>query len=245
MPDDGMAGNDYSTGGYHLAMCGRFSIRDPHTHPISQWFGSVLSSIEQPVRFNVAPSNEIVIGLATYKPSEPIQLARPQARFGFLPHWAKPDTKPQINARGETVAEKPFFRDAFRKSRCLVPADGWYEWQGVAGKKVPYFIQRPDHQGFFFAGLYSRRTLPDGVTQYTFCIVTSEASEDLKRLHDRMPVVVPEEYWRDWLLADTRPELLHSILKPAAPGTYVAQRVSTYVNRPANEGPGCVEPDSG
>lgn len=173
-------------------MCGRFSLRDPHTHPISQWFGPILASLDQPARFNVAPSNGIVIGVATHKFGEPVRLERPQARFGFLPHWAKPDTKPQINARCETVAEKPFFRDAFRRSRCLVPADGWYEWQGVAGKKVPYFIQRPDHAGFFFAGLYSSFIDTNGEIRFTFCIVTSEASEDLKHLHDRMPI----GWWR-------------------------------------------------
>ena len=224
-------------------MCGRFTLRDPVRHPISKWFGPILEPSEQPPRYNVAHSNGIIIGVATHKLSEPVRLWRPQARFGFLPHWAKPDTKPQINARCETVAEKPFFRDAFRKTRCLVPADGWYEWKGEAGKKVPYFIEHRERNGFFFAGLYSTHLRPDGVTQYTFCIVTSEASEDLKDLHDRMPVVVPEEHWKDWLLADTDPAILQSILKPGLPGTYVARRVSTFVNRPANEGPGCIEPD--
>jgi putative SOS response-associated peptidase YedK len=226
-------------------MCGRFTLRDPVSHPISKWFGPILESAEQAPRFNVAPSNNIVIGVATYKRSEPIHLWRPQARFGFLPNWASPDTKPQINARSETLSEKPFFRDAFRKSRCLVPADGWYEWKTEEGKKVPYFVQRPDHTGFFFAGLYSVHLLPDGTTRYTFCIVTSEASEDLGSLHERMPVIVPEEHWRDWLLSETKPEVLQSILKPGVPGTYIAERVSTYVNRPANEGPDCIKPEEG
>ncbi|HSN17129.1 MAG TPA: SOS response-associated peptidase [Gammaproteobacteria bacterium] len=223
-------------------MCGRFTIRDPRNHPISSYFGILEGA--QPARFNVAPSNTILVGRALYKTgSDNIELMPLWARFGFLPHWAKPGTQPQINARGETVAEKPFFRDAFKRNRCLVPADGWYEWKTEAGKKVPYYIQRPDHTGFFFAGLYSSTTNPDGTSNVTFCIVTSEASEDLRELHDRMPVVVEEYNWVNWLDKNTRPEVLAEILKPAPPGLYLATRVSTFVNRPANEGPGCIEPE--
>lgn len=166
------------------------------------------------------------------------------AVFGFLPHWAKPGMKPQINARGETVAEKPFFRDAYKRNRCLVPADGWYEWKSEAGRKVPYFIAKPDDSGFFFAGLYSSLLQPDGSTRLTFCIVTSEASPDLKELHDRMPVVVPEGHWKDWLRGDTSGEVLASILEPSPPGVFKATRVSTFVNRPANEGPDCTRPEN-
>lgn len=154
------------------------------------------------------------------------------------------EMKPVINARAEKVADKPYFRGAFKTTRCLVPADGWYEWIVIVGKKVPHAIRKPDWSTFFFAGLYSQVVKPDGVGEYTFCIITTESSADLRWVHDRMLVVLPndEGIWAKWLDPDTpRAELL-AMLIPAPVGTFDARPANLRVNNPRNEGPELLEP---
>lgn len=216
-------------------MCGRYTLRNPQAHPII-----ALAAMQSPLpRHNIAPSDSILI--AVHRRGE-TRIEGQAAVFGFLPGWAKPEARPQINARAETVAEKPFFRDAFRFNRCLVPADGWYEWKMTGARKIPYFIRRPDDQGFFFAGLYSKRWQPGSGASYSYCIITTEASPDLAHIHDRMPVIVPEPFWRAWLDDEMSEDRLREIMTPAPAGMFEAYPVSTFVNRPANEGPECIRP---
>lgn len=203
-------------------MCGRYSARQRPPGFEDEW----------EARYNVAPSQVMpVLTGEGYLP----------AVWGFLPHWAKNDSRKPINARGETVAEKPYFRGAFRHHRCLVPADGWYEWQKTADVKVPHFIHLPDDAPFFFAGLFNPAT-DERETNYT--ILTTDASPDLSSIHNRMPLALEPEETDIWLDPAVSRDKLQGIIRPAARGRFEAYPVSTYVNRPANEGPKCVEPDA-
>lgn len=202
-------------------MCGRYSARRRPPGFEGEW----------EARYNVAPSQ--VMPVRTGEGYVP-------AVWGFLPHWAKDDARRPINARGETVAEKPYFRDAFRRGRCLVPADGWYEWQKTGGAKVPHFIHRPDDAPFFFAGLWTREA---GERSPTYAILTTDASPDLAAIHHRMPLALEPEEAETWVDEGASRGNLQNLIRPAPRGRFEAYPVSTYVNRPANEGPQCIEPD--
>jgi putative SOS response-associated peptidase YedK len=144
-----------------------------------------------------------------------------------------------INARSETLAEKPSFREAFKKRRCLVLADGWYEWQVAAGGKQPWFIRRKDARPFAFAGLWERWKDPsDGSMLESCTIVTTDAAESIRKIHERMPVVLEETDWDRWTdtaFSDTG--MLTELLKPCDPKTLEAWPVSREVNAPKNQGP--------
>lgn len=177
-------------------------------------------------------------------------------RWGLVPSWAK-DTaigSRLINARAETVAEKPSYRRAFAKRRCLLPADGYYEWQVLAGEgtkkvKQPYFIYRADGGPLAFAGLYELwrdRQFPDGDPDawlWTATIITTSAPDELGQIHDRMPMVIRPESWSDWLdPANTEPGDLQALLAPAMAGGLATYPVSTAVNSVRNNGPELIEP---
>ena len=161
-------------------------------------------------------------------------------RWGLIPHWAK-DPKigaRMINARAETVAEKPAFRDVLRRRRCLVVADGFYEWQRVGASKRPMRIVMRSGEPFAFAGLWSVWRDPDGNRIPSCAIITTSANDQLKPIHDRMPVILPrdvEEFWLDRSMDD--PDALSSVLTPYDDDTMEAYEVSTLVNPAANDGP--------
>lgn len=201
-------------------MCGRYSARQRPPGFEAEW----------DARYNVAPSQVMPV----LTPDGYIE-----AVWGFLPKWAKEDSRKPINARGETVAEKPYFRGAFRHTRCLVPADGWYEWQQSGGAKVPHFIHLPDDSPFFFAGLYNPAA---GEREPNYTILTTDASPDLAAIHNRMPLALESEDAEVWLDTGAPRSALEKVIGPAGRGRFEAYPVSTYVNRPANEGPECVAP---
>jgi putative SOS response-associated peptidase YedK len=171
-------------------------------------------------------------------------------RWGLVPSWAKDISigSRMINARSETVSEKPAFRAAFAKRRCLLPADGYYEWQapapGTNGKKQPYFICRPDHGPLAFAGLYElwrdralRRDHPDSWL-WTATIITTTAPDSLGEIHDRMPMVIDPANWADWLdPVSTESGEMHALLVPAAASGLTSYPVSLAVNSVRNNGP--------
>jgi putative SOS response-associated peptidase YedK len=194
-------------------------------------------------RYNITPGQDIIVAIYDSGPVGKMGVERKYARFGFLPSWAKPGMKPQINARGETVAEKPFFRSAFKSHRCLVPASGWYEPKVEGTKRTNYYFRRPDKKGFFFAGLYAGRNLGEGGISYSYCIITTEPSEDLAHIHPRQPVVIPEGLWHTWLNPDTKPTDLLAMLKALPPGSFEAYPVSNFANKRGSEGPECIEPE--
>ncbi len=179
-------------------------------------------------------------------------------RWGLVPSWAKDVSigSRMINARAETVASKPAFRRAFARHRCLIPADGYYEWMKVGDpahpRKQPYFIHRADGGVLAFAGLYELwrdRSRPDedpGDWLWTATIITTQAADEVGQIHDRMPMVIDPARWADWLdPATTDAGALHALLAPAVTAHLASYPVSTEVNSVRNNGPQLIEPVAG
>ncbi len=167
------------------------------------------------------------------------------ARWGLVPFWAKDLAigNRMINARGETVAGKPAFRAAFRKRRCLVPADGFFEWQKTADGKQPWYIRDAGGEPMALAGLWELWDPPDGGEPLASCtIITTGANEFMRPLHDRMPVILDAPAREAWLAPDATPEQLEPLLVPAPDGILEAWPVSRRVNSPFNEDSSLVEP---
>jgi putative SOS response-associated peptidase YedK len=189
-------------------------------------------------RFNVAPTQ--LVPIVANRSTRAVELAR----WGLVPPWAEDLSigNRLINARGETMAGKRAFRDAFARRRCLVPADGFYEWQRAGKKKQPYFIHQEARRPFALAGLWERWRSPDGAWLISFTIVTCASNALLSPIHDRMPVIVAPEDFERWLARDpVEPDALADILAPADPAGWAADAVGDAVNRPTHDGPDCVE----
>ena len=166
-------------------------------------------------------------------------------RWGLVPFWADDPSigNRLINARSESASEKPAFRQAFRRRRCLVPADGFYEWKKEGDGKVPHWIHRPDGRPFALAGLWERWE-PDGDREplFTYTILTRDATDELRSLHDRMPVILDEEAWEPWLDPDREPDELDAVVSRPPTIELGHHPVSTMVNSPRNDGPECIQP---
>ncbi len=191
-------------------------------------------------RYNVAPTQEAPVLI---RGEDGLRLG--PLRWGLVPHWADDPAigSRMINARSETAASKPAFREAFRRRRCLVPTDGFYEWRpGEGGRKTPYWIHLPEGGVFTFAGLWERWRPSGGPPLHTFTILTTEASADLRPYHPRMPVVVPAGRRGAWLDPSAGTAELDPLLGSPPEGTFRAREVSTLVNSPAHESPECVRP---
>ncbi|MBZ0304142.1 MAG: SOS response-associated peptidase [Anaerolineae bacterium] len=219
-------------------MCGRFTLT-ADTDNLQLAFDLTGVPEAHTARFNIAPSQPIAV----------ITNADPKAltfhQWGLIPSWAK-DPKigyKMINARAETAAEKPAFRAAFRRRRCLIPADGFYEWQKRDGGKVPMFIHLKDFSLFAFAGLWEIWYSPEGDEIRTATILTTEPNELMASIHNRMPVILHREDYETWLAPDERKATdLEPLLKPFDVDQMAAYRVSTFVNSPANDTPEAIEP---
>jgi len=179
-------------------------------------------------------------------------------RWGLVPFWAKDSAigSRLINARAETVDSKPSFRSAFAKRRCLLPADGFYEWlkveQDGKTRKQPYYIHRADRRELAFAGLYELwrdKSVPDDDPRawlWSATIITTRAEDEIGRIHDRMPMVIEPARWADWLdPAASSGDALHGLLAPAAVSHLTSYPVSTEVNSVRHNGPGLIEPLAG
>lgn len=222
-------------------MCGRFTLRVPAGVLVEE-FRLDAEPLFSP-RFNIAPTQDSPVIRA-----QAVTHARSCAplRWGLVPSWADDPAigNRMINARGETVAEKPSYRAAFAKRRCIVPADGYYEWKAEGKAKQPYLFHLAGNQVFGFAGLWEAWQAPDGSTLETFTIITTAANEQTQPYHDRMPVVfLPGEGEIDaWLSPSTsRGDLLALLATRPRPGL-VIEPVSKLVNNPRNESPECVQP---
>ncbi|MGB3292586.1 MAG: SOS response-associated peptidase [Phormidesmis sp.] len=218
-------------------MCGRFT-QTRSGEAIAQTFSLKTTPDPQP-RYNIAPTQAVS---AIAQPGE----AREYRVFqwGLVPSWAKDPSigNRMINARAETVAEKPSFRAAFKRRRCLIVADGFYEWQRTGKQKQPYYIQVEDDL-FGFAGLWEHWESGDGSYLETCTILTTEPNELMARIHNRMPVIVhPDNYdlWLDPDLQDGRH--LQHLLRPYEADAMQLQPVSQTVNNPRNETAACIEP---
>ncbi len=221
-------------------MCGRFTLTAPPAQ-IAELFDLGESPDLRP-RYNVAPGQEI----ATVQQEPEGNRLLVMRHWGLVPRWAK-DPKigsKLINARSETAAVKPSFRAAFRRRRCLVPADGFYEWAASRrGPKQPNHLRRPDRGLFAIAGLYERWRAGEQRWLETCTLLTTEANATVAPIHGRMPVILAPPDWPVWLdpaLED--PELLSTLLVPAPEGLLEAQRVGLRVNRPEHDDAACIAP---
>ena len=222
-------------------MCGRFvgyrSIRELETYfPIDK------VACKAAENFNVAPSQEI---LTIVKQKGENWLDK--FHWGLVPFWAKDITigNKMINARAESVAEKPSFRNAFKKRRCLIPADGFYEWKGPKGDKQPMFIALPDKKPFAFAGLWETwndKDAPDSI--YKSCtIITTQASDSMRDIHHRMPVILKPEIYETWLDPENQNVTeLNEILKNEIITELTSYPVPREVNSTRHNDPSCIEP---
>lgn len=224
-------------------MCGRFTLRAS---------GDALATL-----FDL-PDAPLVVPRYNIAPTQPIGIVRTGASgdarewaltaWGLVPSWSKDPTigSRMINARAETAAEKPSFRAAFRRRRCLIPADGFYEWQKQGSRKQPYVITMQDDAPFAFAGLWEYWEGADGSALETSTILTTSPNALMEPLHNRMPVILAPEDYALWLgtgeVNRKEASLLQHLLRPFPAERMRATPVSTYVNTPRNEGPDCIAP---
>jgi len=234
-------------------MCGRFTLATP----AAEWaalFGLDRVPDLEP-RYNIAPTQDVAVvrSTAPAQGGEAAPEAEPavptrelvELRWGLVPHWARefdPVGRALINARSETAAEKPSFRDSFRFRRCLVVADGFYEWKPEGRRKQPYWIHREDGRAFAFAGLWDRWAGGDGPPVESCTILTTEANEALRPLHDRMPVILEPGSYGIWLEPDAPMWELEPLLVPLTPDLLAFHPVSTHVNHVGNDDPACIDP---
>jgi putative SOS response-associated peptidase YedK len=232
-------------------MCGRFTLRTPAS-VVAKQFG-LLEAPELAARFNIAPSQPVAVvraraahpsAAAAQEPAGP-QRELVFLRWGLIPSWAKDAAvgNRMINARAETAAQKPAFRTALRRRRCLLAADGFYEWQRAGKQKQPYYIRLSDDRPFGFAGLWEAWQGPDQQWIESCTLLTTDANELLRPIHDRMPVILPPEAYGPWLdPAVQDPEQLAPLCKPYPSEAMTVLPVGTLVNSPTNEDPRCIEP---
>lgn len=221
-------------------MCARYSLTSP-PEAVRAFFDAPAVD-DFPPRYNIAPSQPVLIARNDIKGSPELQLVR----WGLIPSWVKdPATLRSllINARAETAAGKPAFRGALRHRRCLVPTTGFYEWSGKRGARQPHLIRLNDQQLFALAGLWESWLGADGSEIETMAILTTAPNAEMARLHDRMPVVIEPENFDRWL--DCRPgtaEGILDLLKPIADGRLTVTAVNPQLNDPRAEGPKLQEP---
>jgi putative SOS response-associated peptidase YedK len=220
-------------------MCGRYAVTTA-PEAIRRLF-RYAGKPNFPPRYNISPTQPIAI----------VRLADGQRQFalvrwGFIPSWVKdPKTVSlMFNARGETAAEKPAYRNAMKRRRCLVPADGFYEWKRDGDRKRPFWVHARDRAPVAFAGLWETWTGPNGEELDTAAIVTTRANATLAPLHDRMPVVIPPDAFDLWLDPNADLQMAASLMVPAPDDLLTAYEVSSAVNRAANDDPSLLTPAS-
>jgi putative SOS response-associated peptidase YedK len=222
-----------------LAMCGRFS-QSSSAEEIAETFQ--VETVDLPPRYNVAPSQTVA---AVLQLPDNSQRQLQWLRWGLIPAWSKDSSIgfKTINARAETVAEKPSYRSAFRQRRCLIPANGFYEWQRLEGsksKKQPYFFSLREVDLFAFAGLYESWASPTGEIIKTFTVITTTANELVETIHDRMPVILnsqDHDLWLDPSFGGI--DRLQTLLKPYPAEAMKIYPVSTLVNSTKNDSVEC------
>ena len=221
-----------------FVVCGRFTM---HTSAdaVLDHFHLRPGAVQLPLRFNIAPTQQVPVVRPSGAGRELAEM-----RWGLAPSWSNPKQGARmINARSETAAVKPSFRAAFKRRRCLVPSDGYFEWEKVGTKKLPQYIQMEDERLFAFAGLWERwgdREDPDSQLE-TFTVLTTSANELTAHVHERMPVILnPDDYdrWLDTEVQDA--EQLQALFQPYPSGAMKMTRVSTRVNNVRHDDPSCL-----
>jgi putative SOS response-associated peptidase YedK len=221
-------------------MCGRFRLARSK-ELLEEAFGAVDGSVpvEWSPRYNVAPGQPIVA--VRQDAARPVRELVP-LRWGLIPSWAKESSigYKMINARAETAAEKPAFRDAMKRRRCLIPADGFYEWKKEGKQKLPYCFTLSDDEIFAFAGLWERWRSPAGEPVESCTILTTEPNELAREIHDRMPVILPPDAYELWLDPGfARVDELKAMLQPYPARVMRRFRVSDRVNQVKYDDPAC------
>ena len=221
-------------------MCGRYTLKSGGD-AITTLFG-LAEELEIEPRYNIAPTQQIPVVL---EDASNDGRALEMMHWGLIPSWSKDPSigARMINARAETVAEKPSYRSAFKRRKCLIVADGFYEWKKTADGKQPYYLRLEGGDPFGFAGLWESWCMDGGDEMRSATIITTEPNEVAAEVHNRMPVILPPELYDAWLEPDNddREELL-SMLTPYPAEEMEAYPVSKRVNRPANDEPGVLEP---
>ncbi|HMK79172.1 MAG TPA: SOS response-associated peptidase [Xanthobacteraceae bacterium] len=218
-------------------MCGRYAVTT-----VPEAMRALFRYLNQPnfpPRYNVAPTQPVGI-VRVVEGKREFALVR----WGLIPSWVKDPRSFTllINARGESVNEKPAFKNAMKRRRCLFPADGFYEWKRAGERKQPYFVRLKSGQPMAFAGLWESWTGPNGEEQETAAIVTTTASRSIAHIHDRMPVIVPPEAFDFWLDPQVDGETAAAVIAPAPDALIEAYQVSSAVNRTANDFPALLAP---
>lgn len=222
-------------------MCGRF-VQSASVDDYARYFGAdTLKTESLESNYNVAPTDS-VYAIAEHNDTRMLGTFG----WGLVPHWSK-DRKQAarfINARAETVLDKPAFRDSFRSKRCLIPADGFYEWTKRDDSKIPHYIFIGTHAPMALAGIWAAWKNPETEEWSRTCsIITTKPNEFMKPIHDRMPVILEPDAWDDWLdRTNDDAESLQGLLRPPAEELLEAYEVSAYVNSVRNNGPQCLAP---
>jgi putative SOS response-associated peptidase YedK len=229
-----------------VGVCGRY-VQASSPTMLGEQFGveEIAVPPEREADYNVAPRKEVL--MVVERPGAPRTLE--QVRWGLVPWWAKDPSVGDrlINARAETIATKPAYQESFRRRRCIVPADGFYEWQAAPGRKQPMFVHARDGEPLAFAGLWDSwrdPAAPDGERMVTNVVVTTEANHTMRAVHDRMPVILPASLWDAWLAPEEAdPAELEAFLVPAPDDLLELRPVGPKVGDVRNNGPELVERD--
>jgi putative SOS response-associated peptidase YedK len=218
-------------------MCGRFALKTPVRKLVTRF--ELDEVIDFAPRYNIAPGTDV----PTIRQSPEGKRVMHLLRWGLVPHWAKdPGIGAKLsNARGETVAEKPSFRDAFRRRRCLVPADGFYEWKTEGRQKQPYYFSMKSGEPFALGGLWESWRAADGSILRTCCLITTGPNEIMLPVHDRMPVIVSPDDYEAWLTGEADDAL--DLVRPYPTDEMQTWAVSKRVSRSSEEGADLVLPD--
>lgn len=219
-------------------MCERFTLRTPAERVKREFQLEEMPPIE--TRYNIAPTQSVLAVRRVSDKREAVML-----KWGLIPSWAKDSSigAKLINARSETVDEKSSFREAFKLRPCIIPADGFYEWQHEGNRKQPYYFSLKDDRLFGFAGLWEKWHTPDGESLETCSILTTEANEVLSTVHHRMPVILHPETYDLWLDDDVRKQdLRKELLRPYPASEMIAYPVSMSINSPHHQGKELVMP---
>ena len=224
-------------------MCGRFVLMSLGRDLAERFHLSEMPDPEP--RYNIAPTQMVAV---VRRDEDSLRRRLDFVRWGLVPSWAKDLSigSKLINARAETASQKPAFRAAFRYRRCLVPADGFYDWERGKGRKQPYLVSMADGSTFAFAGLWEKWHSAEGKVIESCTILTTDANELLSPIHDRMPVILRPENYDVWLDPEAKqPELLLPLLIPYPAEQMAIRVVSPKVNKSAYDAPDCIEPYHG